>query len=76
MIHKVTNRLGKNISLLREGKVRKLLYFLYIDLIRLPFRFLPHDGVRIVEEEWDCLIVLDACRDNLELVMGKIKKTD
>ncbi|MDY6769140.1 MAG: hypothetical protein SVW02_03485 [Candidatus Nanohaloarchaea archaeon] len=29
---------------------------------RQLFRFVPHDGVDVVEEDWDYLLILDACR--------------
>lgn len=43
----------RKIPVLREG---------YRIALKTFFRVLPHDGVSIMDEEWDYLIVLDACR--------------
>lgn len=43
----------RKIPVLREG---------YRIALKTFFRVLPHDGVSVVDEEWDYLIVLDACR--------------
>lgn len=43
----------RKIPALREG---------YRIALKTFFRVLPHDGVRVMDEEWDYLIVLDACR--------------
>lgn len=40
----------------------KTLYHLYIRLVALPFKIKPHDGIAVMEQEWDNLLVLDACR--------------
>ncbi|MFB6295104.1 MAG: hypothetical protein ABEI97_05055, partial [Candidatus Nanohaloarchaea archaeon] len=56
----------------------KFLYHGYSSLWSLPFRILPQDGIYVTAEEWDMLIVLDACRydtfKELNTIPGELKK--
>ncbi|MFB6294786.1 MAG: hypothetical protein ABEI97_03435 [Candidatus Nanohaloarchaea archaeon] len=60
------------------GELEKKLYHAYGAVWSLPFRLLPQDGIDIVEEDWDNLIVLDACRYDtfaeMNTVDGELQK--
>ena len=51
---------------------------MYYELLCGIYRILPHDGVKVVEENWDYLIILDACRydvfKELNTIPGKLEK--
>ncbi|MDY6766079.1 MAG: hypothetical protein SVW77_01820 [Candidatus Nanohaloarchaea archaeon] len=44
------------------GELEKKLYHGYTVLWSLPFRLLPRRGIDVTGQDWDNLIVLDACR--------------
>lgn len=53
------------LKLMRDNKKYKFRRFLeksYITTLQFLFSLLPKNGVKIIEEEWDYLILLDACR--------------
>lgn len=53
------------ITLVQNGninEVRKKALWKYINLLRRWYALFPHQGTRVTEEDWDYLIILDACR--------------
>ena len=42
--------------------IKRILYNWYVYCLRLFFSIMPHKGIKVIEEDWDCLLVLDACR--------------
>jgi len=53
-------------------------FWLHLDEIYRPlFSFLGHEGVKVVEEEWDYIIVLDACMydifEDVNWIDGKLE---
>jgi len=49
-------------KLIKEKKsIQALRYFVERCLVTV-YRFIPHDGLRVMDQRWDFLIVLDACR--------------
>jgi len=48
--------------LVAAGQPKKAIRIAYLEMMRALFALLPHRGVDIVSEDWDVLIVLDACR--------------
>ncbi|KXB06241.1 hypothetical protein AKJ53_00895 [candidate division MSBL1 archaeon SCGC-AAA382F02] len=71
-------RLGKYRELAAKGYLFKLISAIFTDFLRLPFYLIPHKGVKVVEEDWDYLIILDACRfdtfKELNDIEGKLEK--
>lgn len=49
-------------GMIRAGRYRKAVLSLYVFALRQFYGALPNDGVAVMEEDWDCLVVLDACR--------------
>ena len=82
----VTRKIRKFIKLLRQGEFREILFrirwnireIVLIKTLRLIYRILPHNGVNVVEEDWNYLIILDACRydmfKELNDIEGKLEK--
>lgn len=65
MPNQVRALLGKAQSfgkMVAEGKGKQAVLGAYVETLRTAFALLPHDGVDIPAQEWDILIVLDACR--------------
>ena len=58
-------------------KNRNLSPFLQL-VYKAVFRVLPHDGDNVLDEQWDYLIVLDACRydifEELNIIDGDLEK--
>lgn len=48
--------------LVLRGRPSKALVGAYVEVLRTIFDLLPHDGVTVTDEDWDVLVVLDACR--------------
>lgn len=59
---------------LRKGRFSPFLQKIY----RQMFRFYPHDGIDVMREDWDVLVVLDACRydvfDETNFIEGDLGK--
>jgi len=59
-------------------RVRSWLGRQYLFFLRGLFRPIPNVGVKIMEESWDCLIILDACRydvfKRINDISGKLYK--
>ena len=50
-------------NLLRERALKNTIYDeLWPKLLRGVYRLLPYKGLHVMEEDWDYLIILDACR--------------
>lgn len=66
------------IKLIKEKKIKKILKLMYLGFLFIIYRLLPHKGVKVVEEDWDYLIILDACRydsfKKLNTIPGKLEK--
>jgi len=45
--------------------LKRIFYNFYVGLLRILFLFKPHKGVKVMDEDWDYLLVLDACRFNV-----------
>lgn len=48
-------------SILENLKNKRFSPFLQ-KIYRQMFKFYPHEGVKVIDEDWDVLVVLDACR--------------
>lgn len=46
----------------RRGETEAAVRMTYEMGLRVMFSSLPHDGVTVVDEEWECLVVLTGCR--------------
>jgi hypothetical protein len=72
------NKVRSFFGLVRQGDGRQAVLAAYVEVLRRMYGFLPNDGVDIVEEEWDTLILLDACRyeyyEELTELEGDLKK--
>ncbi len=59
-------------------KVRRFFKKLYINFLQIFFSFIPHKGVNVMDEKWDYLIILDACRfdefKDINDIEGKLEK--
>lgn len=71
-------RLSKYKELAEKGMELKLFSAIFTDFLRIPFYFVPNKGVKVVGEDWDYLIILDACRydtfKELNEMDGKLEK--
>jgi arylsulfatase A-like enzyme len=63
---------------LRKGKKYFLISSILEDILRIPFYLLPHNGIKVMKENWDYLIILDACRfdtfKEVNDIPGKLEK--
>lgn len=57
-----TSKTRSFFKLVRKGKPRKAVLATYVELVRKFYDVRPTRGIRVVDEEWDVLVVLDACR--------------
>ena len=61
-----------------KGRYKKLLQLIYQEILREIFKILPHNGIKVVEEDWAYLIILDACRydvfKELNTIPGRLEK--
>lgn len=57
-----TSKVQSFFKLIRQGKHKKAVLAAYVELTRKYYDAKPNRGTYIVNEEWDTLIVLDACR--------------
>ncbi|MCJ7450367.1 MAG: hypothetical protein MUP58_01360, partial [Candidatus Nanohaloarchaeota archaeon QJJ-9] len=71
ILHKDWKAIWKNI---RKGRWQRI----WEGILRYFYRIIPHDGVKVVDEEWDYLIILDACRYDIfkevNEIEGELKK--
>ncbi len=78
MFHKIKRKIETLIKLIRGKKFKRLIRLIYLEFLFMIYRILPHSGVKVVEEDWDYLIVLDACRydifKELNTIPGKLEK--
>ncbi len=72
------DKLKRIFHLCREGKYNTAFRLVYQRFLREIFRIIPHDGVKVVEEDWGYLIVLSACRYDtfrkLNTIPGRLEK--
>lgn len=52
----------KNSDIKAKYKIKKIIKEFYINILRLVFIFRKKKGLKVVEKDWDYLIILDACR--------------
>ncbi len=78
MFHELRKKIKTLIKLIRGKRFKRLIRLIYLELLFMIYRILPHGGVKVVEEDWACLIVLDACRydifKELNTIPGKLEK--
>jgi len=56
------NFTGRVVTQAKAGNLENAARMSYEMGLRGLFNFLPHDGVHVVDEEWDTLVVLTGCR--------------
>jgi len=74
----ISKRIGFYWDQLRDGRGYYLVSLILEDILKMPFYFLPHEGMKVMEEDWDYLIILDACRfdtfKKVNDIPGKLEK--
>lgn len=73
------NEFGWQINnIIANEEYKKEIQSLYLSILNRVYRILPHNGVKVVEEDWDYLIILDACRydvfTELNTIPGRLEK--
>lgn len=58
----VLDNIRSFLRLVVSGQPRQAILAGYVEILRRLYALLPHDGITIVDEKWDHLVVLDACR--------------
>lgn len=68
----------KNWKMVVENIKKKRFDIFYKAFLYLIFRFKTHEGFKVMEEEWDNLIVLDSCRydvfEEVNFIPGELEK--
>jgi len=62
MIDVIYRKLRTGYRLLKEGKTKKIFYIIWQKILKRIYSKPPDDPVYVLQEEWDYLILLDACR--------------
>lgn len=59
-------------------ETEKRIYHSYISALGRIFRHIPHDGIEVMDQDWNNLLVLDACRydtfESVNWLPGTLKK--
>lgn len=75
---RVVDRLEAWAKITKRGRVTDVIRVIYQDILTKVFKNLPHQGVRVLEEDWDYLVVLTACRydafESLNRIPGRLEK--